>query len=173
MSLFTLVVTTILITLVVASGAFFWFFVNAYIQNKRETEQRIAAMAIPKAARAAGTAMSQNGTSPSSLDASIHRFGSRISKPEFQPIDKFLNSGPISQNNTTVTKLIKGSLEDIPGLTATMVQELRRLGYSSIDEIASWGKADVRAVSALLDIDQSLISNTWVPNAQSMMSEVN
>lgn len=172
MSLFTLVVTTILITLVVASGAFFWFFVNAYIQNKRETEERIAAMAIPKAARAAGTAMSQNGTPPS-LDASIHRFGSRISKPEFQPIDKFLNSGPISQNSTTVTKLIKGSLEDIPGLTTAMVQELRRLGYSSIEEIASWGKADVRAVSALLDIDQSLISNTWVPNAQSMMSEVN
>ncbi len=99
----------------------------------------------------------------------------------YQPLstylgDSTLNSETINNFDTNLSTLISGTstiefeITDIPGINSAMEKELQDLGYSSIEQIARWGRADVRAVSATLGIDQQKIEDEWVAGARLILS---
>ncbi len=90
--------------------------------------------------------------------------------------DSTLNGEAINNYGTNLSTLIPGAstiefeITDIPGINSAMEKELIDLGYSSIEQIARWGRADVRAVSATLGIDQQKIEDEWIAGARLILS---
>ena len=84
---------------------------------------------------------------------------------------------PQSNNMVSeITTLIPGmtsihfDVKDIPGINGETEKELYEMGYTSVEQIARWGRADVRAVSATLGIDQQKIEDEWIAGARLILS---
>lgn len=95
------------------------------------------------------------------------------SKPTYKPLSHFLDStGELAMfpqigydDHESHSRLTA-----IPGISKEIEQELYDLGYSSVEQIARWGRADVRAVSADLGIEQHLIEDEWIANARLILA---
>lgn len=90
------------------------------------------------------------------------------SAPAFQPISHFLSDSLTT--TFTDSSIIHYDLKDIPGINESIQHELYELGYTSVEQIARWGRADVRAVSALLEVDQQKIEDEWIAGARFILS---
>ncbi len=109
-------------------------------------------------------------------------------KPTYQPLSHYLQEDTEAVTLESVYGASDGMMEDgmmeatavandtddkltaIPGITPGIERELLDLGYTSIEEIARWGRADVRAVSAGLGVAQHLIEEGWVASARLILS---
>jgi predicted flap endonuclease-1-like 5' DNA nuclease len=88
------------------------------------------------------------------------------SMPEFRPLSFYLNG----KQEGAPAGAGDHPLSEMPGMDASMQLALRELGYTSVEQVARWGRADVRAVSALLGVDQRLIESDWVARARRLLS---
>jgi predicted flap endonuclease-1-like 5' DNA nuclease len=88
--------------------------------------------------------------------------------PSFLPISHFLGDTLTPAFGETAG--FTYDLKDIPGINESIQSELLELGYTSVEQIARWGRADVRAVSALLEVDQNKIEEEWVAGARFILS---
>ncbi len=68
------------------------------------------------------------------------------------------------------TSTVQFHVKDIPGIDGALEKELHDLGYTSVEQIARWGRADVRAVSANLGVDQQIIEDEWIAGARLILS---
>ena len=94
-------------------------------------------------------------------------------KPTYQPLSDFLDTSPdviISDESRSTDYDIQYDLTVIPGISKQIEHGLHELGYTCIEQIARWGRADVRAVSAGLGIEQHRIEEEWIANARLIMS---
>ncbi len=85
--------------------------------------------------------------------------------PEFRPLSFYM-----AESRPSHASSAGHPLSEIPGLDARIQHALIDLGYTSVEQVARWGRADIRAVSAILGVDQGVIEGTWIANARSVLS---
>ena len=175
MSLLAIIFIAILIPFVVFFLGFTWFFIWSRVaklttiqrphsvEASKRYHTRLGSVQAVQAVQS--TAGSYNFVDDSKADHGM--------KPMYKPLSHFLESSSELNDisDTILDKVDSGeSLTVIPGVSKELANELYRLGYSSIEQIARWGRADVRSVSANLGIDQQLIEEVWIANARLIMS---
>jgi predicted flap endonuclease-1-like 5' DNA nuclease len=161
MSLFALLSTAVAIPLGIASIAIVFFYLRArsVAQKKAAIEQRRQErQSVRDSARSAITG---NSTAPFSRPIPV----SGDSMPEFRPLSFYMAESRPFHPPATVHPL-----SEIPGLDARIQHALIDLGYTSVEQVARWGRSDVRTVSAILGVDQGVIESTWIANARSLLS---
>lgn len=170
MSLLAIIFIAIVIPFVIIGLGFIWFYIRS----------RIAKMSAPPKQRPYRSQTVQVSPVVASKQAEpvISQFTSKKSKPAvnykptYRPLSHFLES---SEEVATIEESIQGEdnlqeLTVIPGITNQIQRELHELGYHSIEQIARWGRADVRAVSGRLEMDQQVIEEVWVANARLILA---
>ncbi len=193
MSLFSLLSTAVAVPLAVVLAAFMWFFIQAHLAEKRKGSKSPKRKPIKKIAYDKPSAttpfissMNLSASMPVHQDtvatlATAYTANSSDTL-SYQPLSTFLGSSSLEQNNlpnTASSELatlmpepttIEFDIKDIPGINSAMEKELFELGYTSVEQIARWGRADVRAVSATLGIDQQKIEDEWIAGARLILS---
>ncbi len=192
MSLFSLLSTAVAVPLAVVLAAFMWFFIRAQMADKQKgsntPRKPIKKIAYDKPAATTPFISNMN------LSASIPVHQDRIATLataytanssdtlSYQPLSSFLGSSTLERNdlpNTASSELatllpepatLEFDIKDIPGINSAMEKELFELGYTSVEQIARWGRADVRAVSATLGVDQQKIEDEWIAGARLILS---
>lgn len=194
MSLFSLLSTAVAVPFIVVFVAFLWFWIRAKIAGFRKNKTSEATTPERATMRNPGKrpAISTTTVSPMRLSASLafeHQPAAYATEYDpvytasasdtlsYQPLSSYLGEDEsIHAYGNTLSTLIPGSntiafeITDIPGINSAMEKELLDLGYSSIEQIARWGRADVRAVSATLDVDQQEIEDEWIAGARLILS---
>ena len=171
MSLIAIIFIAIVIPFVIMFLGFTWFFIQSRIA-------KLAAARKPRSRRSESsyrtrlefTSKAKNSTKTAPAG---ERRTSKSKKPTYKPLSHFLDSSEeiAIYNNLGYDERGNGSeLTAIPGISKEIEQELYSLGYSSLEQIARWGRADVRAVSAGLGIDQHLIEEEWIANARLILA---
>ncbi len=176
MSPFALLSTAVAIPLAVVVVVFIGFFLYAQIASL--FNRILSYIPLPKKRTGSNELSDTHITSYSSVTSispegltivdSPYSLSPSHSAPTFQPISHFL-----SDTLTTTlsdSSIIQFDLKDIPGINESIQHELYELGYTSVEQIARWGRADVRAVSALLEIDQQKIEDEWIAGARFILS---
>ncbi|MBX2821451.1 MAG: hypothetical protein KTR29_17275 [Rhodothermaceae bacterium] len=172
MSLLAIIFIAILIPFVVFFLGFTWFFIWSRVAKLTTIQKPNAAEASKEYHTRLGAvqAVQTGGGSYDYVDDSKADYGI---KPIYKPLSHFLESNTDLNDfsGTVLEKVDAGeALTVIPGVSKELAGELYSLGYSSIEQIARWGRADVRSVSADLGIDQQLIEEVWIANARLIMS---
>lgn len=191
MSLFSLLSTAVAVPLSVVFAAFWWFLFQAYRADKKKLEQNTLYEGIDEKAFHTQSNVETPSVSTLSLSANVPVHESQIAAfastytssnsdtLSYQPLSTYLSGSTLNSNNTVdsnVATLLPGvtaiqfDIKDIPGINSAMEKELFDLGYSSVEQIARWGRADVRAVSATLGIDQQKIEDEWIAGARLILS---
>lgn len=166
MSLFALLSTAVAIPLGIGSIVIVFFYLRARtverkkaaIEQRRQERQSVRESAIRESARPA-----INVHAAVSFSRPIPITGD--SMPEFRPLSFYMAESRPSQGASG-----GHPLSEIPGLDARVQHALIDLGYTSVEQVARWGHADIRAVSAILGVDQGVIEGTWIANARSVLS---
>lgn len=170
MSLLAIIFIAIIIPFVIIGLGFIWFYIRS----------RIARMSAPQKPRAYKSQTIQvppvgvvkDAEPVANTYASLKSKPSISYKPTYKPLSHFLESADdvavMDDSNQTADNLHE--LTVIPGITRQIEQELHNLGYQSIEQIARWGRADVRAVSASLEMDQQVIEEVWIANARLLLA---
>ncbi|MDZ4702187.1 MAG: hypothetical protein SH809_20925 [Rhodothermales bacterium] len=160
MSLFALLSTAVAIPLGIASVVIVFFYLRARSVERKKAaleQRRQERQAVREAVRPAYTV---NATTSFSRPVTI----SGDSMPEFRPLSFYMmESSQASAGHT---------LAEIPGLDARLQHALNDLGYTSVEQVARWGRADVRTVSAILGVEQGVIEGTWIVHARTLLSVV-
>ncbi len=162
MSLFALLSTAVAIPLGVACFTFIFFYLRARSvdRNRARYEQRKSER------QAARVAMPGEPAAPAELTVgapAAPMTAAADSMPAFRPLSYYLETNGVAFPT-------EHPISELPGLDDGLQRALRQLGYTSIEQVAQWGRADVRAVSAMLGIDQRLIEDGWVPSARQLLS---
>jgi|GEM_PF-5825958 len=169
MSLLAIIFIAILIPFVVFFLGFTWFFIWSRVAKLTTIQKPHTAETNKRYHTRLGAVQTGAGgyayVDDSKIDHGI--------KPIYKPLSHFLDSNTKLNNfSDSVLEAVDSSesLTVIPGVSKELARELYNLGYSSIEQIARWGRADVRSVSADLGIDQQLIEEVWIANARLIMS---
>ena len=172
MSLFSLLSQAVAVPLALIVVVFFWFLLRAQIAGfKKRWDARRLKKRSPQPAHFPASNFSSTAIPSISIQVVAPNYvpvQAAPSPPEYQPLAHFLG-------NTTTTAGIDSStyqfdLKDIPGINDTLKNALHHLGYTSIEQIARWGRADVRVVSASLGIEQQKIEEEWIEGARLILS---
>lgn len=194
MSLFTILSTAVAVPLLIVLMAFFWFLLRAHLAEKKKAntsgynlsssttdELQVHSSSTPALSNLSvtgGIPVLESTTQPL---ASVYATSSS-DELSYQPIATYLGDTTLSDdsfNNTVeneISTLLPGTtsiqfdIKDIPGINVAIERELYDLGYTSVEQIARWGRADVRAVSATLGVDQQLIEDEWIAGARLILS---
>ena len=171
MSLLAIIFIAIIIPFVIMFLGFTWFFIQSRIA-------KLAAARKPRSRRSNSSYRTRLELVPEAI-SSTGKFSSiegRRNKgyiPTYKPLSHFLGSEKeVGLFNESILEELdeQGELTVIPGISKELEHELYNLGYSSIEQIARWGRADVRAVSANLGIEQQLIEEVWIANARLILA---
>jgi hypothetical protein len=172
MSLLAIIFIAILIPFVVFILGFTWFFIWSRVAKLTTTQSPHTVEASKRYHTRLGAvqAVQAGASGYAYMDDSKVDHGI---KPSYKPLSHFLGSNTkLNTFSDTVLETVDSaeSLTVIPGVSKEIAKELYNLGYSSIEQIARWGRADVRSVSADLGIDQQLIEEVWIANARLIIS---
>lgn len=172
MSMFTLLSTAVAVPLATVVLVFFWFLIRAQAAALKKRWNR---RNRPSFQTQTATIPLNNFKTPLVASVSLpvmtpNLVGSDAGStpPEYQPLSYFLGENITS--TAVDTSPIEFDLKDIPGINTTIQNELYALGYTSVEQIARWGRADVRAVSALLGVEQYKIEEEWIEGARLILS---
>ena len=170
MSLLAIIIVAIVIPFVILTLGFIWFFIRS----------RIAKLSAPPKRRSYKSQLMSKDINKVTLKpkvevggySPVHAKPIRDFKPTYKPLSHFLESaddvavadGPDSEYASL------SQLTIIPGVTEEIERELQNLGYHSVAQIARWGRADVRAVSSNLEMDQQVIEEEWIANARLILA---
>ncbi|MFK7846395.1 MAG: hypothetical protein AB8G77_13940 [Rhodothermales bacterium] len=179
----------------VVFAAFWWFLFQAYRADKKKQELNESHEDFNEPAYHAQASVSTPSVSTLSLSANVPVHQSQVAAfastytssnsdtLSYQPLSTYLTGSTLNGNaitssmdTTDVATLMPGvttiqfDIKDIPGINGAMEKELFDLGYTSVEQIARWGRADVRAVSATLGVDQQKIEDEWIAGARLILS---
>ncbi|MEZ4698997.1 MAG: hypothetical protein R2834_01605 [Rhodothermales bacterium] len=160
MSLFALLSTAVAIPLCIASIMFFLFFLKAKSSERKKAQleqRRQERQSKRESARA-----SDSSFAPGMAFASVPASGDSV--PEFRPLSFYIEKPRLDLHGGA------HPISEIPGMDLHVQRALTELGYTSVEQVAQWGRADVRAVSALLGVDAGLIESKWIANARMLLS---
>ncbi len=194
MSLFSLLSTAVAVPLSIVFAAFWWFLFQAYRADKKKQDQQINYQEIEDTGFNVPVSVEPPAISTLSLSANVPVHESHVAAfastytssnsdtLSYQPLSTYLTGSTLNSNSITsnmdanVATLMPGitaiqfDIKDIPGINGAMEKELFDLGYTSVEQIARWGRADVRAVSASLGVDQQKIEDEWIAGARLILS---
>ncbi len=188
MSLFTLLSTAVAVPLSVVLLIFTWFMIKAQFttlrlnkgQPAKDKKTTIKIQSTPPLSTVQLSSSFVQQSEPFSVMTGSFETSSSDSTVSYQPLSTYLGEGgeDISFRNASsdVAMLIpeisslQFDIKDIPGINGAIEKELFELGYSSVEQIARWGRADVRAVSSTLGIDQQKIEDEWIAGARLILS---
>ena len=173
MSFLATLTTAVAVPLCTIVVVFFWFLVRAHLAQKQKNRDNIPHLDLQPAYPSLVPVPNLNQMAERHarsvpeyvpvLDTPTNDY-----KPTYQPLSHYL------ETPSDVVILddydIQYDLTVIPGITKAIEEELRVLGYTCIEQIARWGRADVRAVSAVLDVEQQQIEEQWISNARLILS---
>ena len=171
MSLIAIIFIAIVIPFVILFLGFTWFFIQSRIA-------KLAAARKPRSRRSSTSYRTRLELVPEAVGSS-RSFSARGTKrssgykPTYKPLSHFLPGDPeVTLYSDSDFQEIEttNELSSIPGISQELAQGLETLGYSSIEQVARWGRADVRAVSADLGIDQQIIEEEWIANARLLLT---
>ena len=172
MSMFTLLSTAVAVPLALVVAVFIWFFCRAQAAEiRKKWVARKTAKTISTPQHIAVSQLVDHEIPSLTIPLSTPQFASvepQFVPPEYQPLSFFLDNAV----TTTAPQRPRYhfDLKDIPGINDSLQSELYALGYTSVEQIARWGRADVRAVSALLGVDQQQIEEEWIEGARLILS---
>jgi len=190
--------TAVAVPLLVVLLAFLWFLLRAQLAEKKSPQRpaprthnptprtrdihgRVAVNTVPAVSAINITPGMPVHTESSPNFASVYAESTSDSLC-YQPLANYLSVGTMESNSRgnnlgdavqaliSSTKSIQFDVKDIPGINGAMEKELHDLGYTSVEQIARWGRADVRAVSATLGVDQQILEDEWVAGARLILS---
>ena len=180
MSLLAIIFIAVTIPFSVIFVAFTWFFIRSRFAKKRKLPkmprfQEPAFSTVPLANVEVTTKQHRQLTSSGSPAGYTTSYSQPILnyKPTYQPLSHFLDTSSdviIVDESSSFEYDIQYDLTVIPGISKHIEQGLHELGYTCIEQIARWGRADVRAVSADLGVEQQRIEDEWVASARLIMS---
>ena len=196
MSLFSLLSTAVAVPMSVVFACFLWFLFRAYLADKKKSGvfsrrpetnnlySNNASHAVAPVAALANVSLSSSiPVHEESMPAFSSAFESSSSDTlSYQPLSAYLSDSGYNETQmgdglpadvTTIlqnTSTVQFHVKDIPGINSELEKELYDLGYTSVEQIARWGRADVRAVSANLGVDQQVIEDEWIAGARLILS---
>ena len=172
MSLPELLIIAVAIPLCTIALLFLWFMIRAYFAQKNKGKDIPAPITptytnlipVPNLDQMA----QRHVRSVPQYITTSYRNIRRHQKPTYQPLSHYLDepSNVLILQDTDIVH----DLTSIPGITLNIQENLYELGYTCVEQIARWGRADVRAVSANLGIDQHQIEEQWVASARLILS---
>ena len=196
MSLFSLLSTAVAVPMSVVFACFLWFLFRAYMADRKKSgvfsrssdsrqhsfnNQEVVVNQVPATSQISLSSGIPVHHEP--VPAFASGFESSTSDTlTYQPLSAYLSDsaydeGPMGDGlqaeiSTLVpnTTSVQFHVKDIPGINSAMERELYDLGYTSVEQIARWGRADVRAVSANLGVDQQIIEDEWIAGARLILS---
>ena len=163
--------TAVAVPLVMMGVVFFWLLFRSQIALLRT--RWIARKGIKYTPRPVTLPMNSypsNLTVSNQIPVIVPKFASSpngYSPPQYKPLSHFLENALTNVHNSAKETL---ELKDIPAIDDDLEKDLLDLGYHSVEQIARWGRADVRAVSALLGVEQQIIEEDWIEGARLVLS---
>ena len=177
MSLYTILFVALVIPFTIIFVGFTWFFIRSRIAAlSRYRRSRVRKHTQPETAYVHATTRRRGTNQVAASQTTVPVYDTPSDPPTYQPLAHFLTDstplGVLSQTQIQAPNFVQDlahALPLIPGISRQIEEDLHELGYTCIEQIARWGRADVRAVSADLDVDQQRIEEEWVAHARLLM----
>ena len=177
MSLLAIIFIAITIPFSIIFLAFTWFYIRSRFAKKkkvpREQVGSYTSASLPTVEVTPGQHVHSVSSPVPTMYTTSYSQPILNYRPTYQPLSHFLDTSSdiiIVDESTSNDYDIRYDLTVIPGISKHIEQGLHELGYTCIEQIARWGRADVRAVSADLGIEQQRIEDEWIATARLIMS---